>query len=239
MGTKKAAGPKVADRARTGNAAAKAAQRKPKPEGSTARALRDAKAEVAANLARLEAGESATGGEGPTGGATTAPTAANATGAAVGRDGATRGKRAKAEPGKGSNRGARKGADRLAGGKQDHEVPSEKEVAKDANLMAAAKGKKAKAPKAPKPANPKKPRRMSALDAAAKVLAASGAPMRAKEMIAAMQSKGLWSSPGGKTPEATLYAAIIREIASKGTKARFKKQERGVFTATSHVGKEG
>ena len=111
MGTKKAAGPKVADRARTGNAAAKAAQRKPKPEGSTARALRDAKAEVAANLARLEAGESATGGEGPTGGATTAPTAANATGAAVGRDGATRGKRAKAEPGKGSNRGARKGAD--------------------------------------------------------------------------------------------------------------------------------
>ena len=243
MGTKKAAGPKVADRARTGNAAAKAAQRKPKPEGSTARALRDAKAEVAANLARLEAGESGAGGDGPTAGATTAPTAADATRAAVGRDGAKGGKRAKAAgsgAGAGSKRGARK-SDRLAGGKQDHEVPSEKEVASDANLMAAAKGKKAKAPKDPTPAKPKTPRRMSALDAASKVLAASDAPMRAKEMIAVMESKGLWTSPGGKTPEATLYAAIIREIAAKGTKARFRKHERGVFVATGratgHAGK--
>ena len=55
--------------------------------------------------------------------------------------------------------------------------------------------------------------------------------MRAKEMIAAMEAKGLWRSPGGKTPEATLYAAIIREIAAKGTAARFKKHERGVFVA--------
>ncbi len=55
--------------------------------------------------------------------------------------------------------------------------------------------------------------------------------MRAKEMIAAMEAKGLWASPGGKTPEATLYAAIIREIAAKGNAARFKKHERGVFVA--------
>ena len=74
-------------------------------------------------------------------------------------------------------------------------------------------------------------KRMSALDAAAQVLAASEVPMRAKEMIAAMGAKGLWTSPGGKTPEATLYAAIIREIAAKGTAARFKKHERGVFVA--------
>jgi hypothetical protein len=46
-----------------------------------------------------------------------------------------------------------------------------------------------------------------------------------------MESKKLWTSPGGKTPEATLYAAIIREIAAKGTAARFKKHERGVFVA--------
>ena len=127
--------------------------------------------------------------------------------------------------------------DRLAGGKQDHEVPSEKEVANNANLGAAAKGrtakgeKAAKTPKAPKPAKEKKPKRVSALDAAAQVLAASEVPMRAKEMIAAMETKGLWRSPGGKTPEATLYAAIIREIAAKGTAARFKKHERGVFVA--------
>ncbi len=88
-----------------------------------------------------------------------------------------------------------------------------------------------KTPKAPKPAKEKKPKRVSALDAAAQVLAASDKPMRAKEMIAAMESKGLWTSPGGKTPEATLYAAIIREIAAKGTAARFKKHERGVFVA--------
>lgn len=121
--------------------------------------------------------------------------------------------------------------DRLAGGKQDHEVPSEKEVANNANLGAAAKGRKAKGEKAPKTPKAPKAKRVSALDAAAQVLAASEVPMRAKEMIAAMETKGLWTSPGGKTPEATLYAAIIREIAAKGTAARFKKHERGVFVA--------
>jgi hypothetical protein len=94
------------------------------------------------------------------------------------------------------------------------------------------KGEKAaKTPKTPKTPNPVKPKRVSALDAAAQVLAASEVPMRAKEMIAAMEAKGLWKSPGGKTPEATLYAAIIREIAAKGTAARFKKHERGVVVA--------
>ncbi len=100
---------------------------------------------------------------------------------------------------------------------------------------AKAKGGKApKTPKAPKPAKEKKPtppKRVSALDAAAQVLADSEVPMRAKEMIAKMEAKGLWKSPGGKTPEATLYAAIIREIAAKGDKARFKKHDKGVFVA--------
>ncbi|MBL9030222.1 MAG: winged helix-turn-helix domain-containing protein [Phycisphaerae bacterium] len=121
--------------------------------------------------------------------------------------------------------------DRLAGGKQDHEVPSEKEVANNANPDAATKGKKVKGEKAPKTPKAPKPKRVSALDAAAQVLAASEVPMRAKEMIAAMEAKKLWTSPSGKTPEATLYAAIIREIAAKGTAARFKKHERGVFVA--------
>ena len=123
--------------------------------------------------------------------------------------------------------------DRLAGGKRDHEVPSEKEVANNVSLGAATKGTKAKGDKAPKTkaVKEKKPKRVSALDAAAQVLAASEVPMRAKEMIAAMEAKGLWTSPGGKTPEATLYAAIIREIAAKGTASRFKKHERGVFVA--------
>ncbi len=104
-------------------------------------------------------------------------------------------------------------------------------TASEANPTKAKGEKTPKTPKAPKPAKEPKPKRVSALDAAAQVLAASKVPMRAKEMIAAMEAKGLWTSPGGKTPEATLYAAIIREIAAKGTAARFKKHERGVFVA--------
>jgi hypothetical protein len=92
-------------------------------------------------------------------------------------------------------------------------------------------GKAPKTPKAPKAPKETKPKRVSALDAAAQVVAGSKVPMRAKEMIAEMEAKGLWKSPGGTTPEATLYAAIIREIAAKGTAARFKKHERGVFVA--------
>ncbi len=86
----------------------------------------------------------------------------------------------------------------------------------------AAKGKKA---------NPPKEKKVSAIDAAAQVLAASKEPMNAKEMIEAMTAKSLWTSPGGKTPHATLYSAIIREIALKGKEARFVKTERGKFAA--------
>ena len=92
-------------------------------------------------------------------------------------------------------------------------------------------GKAPRAAKAPKAPKEKMPKRVSALDAAAQVVAGAKVPMRAKEMIAEMEAKGLWKSPGGKTPEATLYAAIIREIAARGEKARFKKHDKGVFVA--------
>ncbi len=88
-----------------------------------------------------------------------------------------------------------------------------------------------KARKAPKVTKPAKPKRTSALDAAAQVIAGAGKPMRAKDLIEQMEAKGLWKSPGGKTPEATLYAAIIREIAAKGADARFKKHDKGLFVA--------
>ena len=54
--------------------------------------------------------------------------------------------------------------------------------------------------------------------------------MNAKEMIEAMGAKGYWKSPGGKTPHATLYSAIAREISTQGKEARFKKAQRGKFT---------
>jgi hypothetical protein len=74
-----------------------------------------------------------------------------------------------------------------------------------------------------------RPKRTSGLDAAAKVLEESGQPMTAKEMVEAAESKGYWKSPGGKTPHATVYSAIIREIKAKGAEARFRKADRGKF----------
>lgn len=71
----------------------------------------------------------------------------------------------------------------------------------------------------------------SALAAAATVLAEAEEPMNAKELIDAMAARGLWQSPGGKTPDRTLYAAITREIANCGSESRFKKVQRGRFAA--------
>ena len=108
---------------------------------------------------------------------------------------------------------------------------STKKTAKQTKgTKAAATPKSAAKPKAErKPAADAKPKRVSALDAAAQVLQKSGQAMRAQEMIAAMSEAGLWSSPSGKTPHATLYAAILREINAKGKDARFRKVERGKF----------
>jgi len=61
--------------------------------------------------------------------------------------------------------------------------------------------------------------------------------MRAKELIEQMAAEGLWTSPGGKTPEATLYAAMLREIGKKGDDSRFQKVDRGAFVATPTSGK--
>ena len=84
-------------------------------------------------------------------------------------------------------------------------------------------------PKAKKQAGEKKSKRVSALDAAAQVLAKAKKPMLAQELITAMAEQGLWTSPAGKTPHATLYAAMLREVAAKGKDARFVKTDRGLF----------
>ncbi len=99
---------------------------------------------------------------------------------------------------------------------------------KTAKKPAATKSIRAKKPTASGKATVKK---TSALDAAAKLLAASKEPMTTKEMIDALAAKNIWKSPGGKTPDRTLYSAILREIATKGKEARFKKTERGKFAA--------
>src|SRR5262245_54550800 len=97
--------------------------------------------------------------------------------------------------------------------------------------------KTTKAPKASKSRKAKPvtdtPEKLNALDAAALVPAGVPEPMSAPELIQAMADRKLWSSPKGKTPAATLSAAIGREIATKGTQARFQKTGRGRFAARS------
>jgi len=78
-------------------------------------------------------------------------------------------------------------------------------------------------------------KKLGALDAAARVLAEAGGALSCQEMIAAMAAKGYWTSPGGKTPSATLYSAILRELATKGANARFVKTQRGQFARTDAV----
>jgi hypothetical protein len=76
----------------------------------------------------------------------------------------------------------------------------------------------------------KNERKISGLDAAAKVLTESKEPLNATTIAEKAIAAG-WKT-NGKTPHATLYAAMTREIAVKGRESRFKKTERGLFTAT-------
>src|SRR5450631_2398216 len=71
--------------------------------------------------------------------------------------------------------------------------------------------------------------KLSALEAAAKVLSETKKALSAQEMIDAMKAQGYWTSPKGKTPSATLYAALTREIKIKGNQARFQKASPGHF----------
>ena len=80
---------------------------------------------------------------------------------------------------------------------------------------------------------PRPEKKLSLLDAAAKVLAASRQPMNCKELVAKAIEKGLWIPTGAKTPEQTLYSGIFREIQTK-EEPRFKKSEtrKGSFEHT-------
>ena len=76
------------------------------------------------------------------------------------------------------------------------------------------------------------PKRSSGLDAAAQVLGQAGEPMSCKVIVEKMLAEKLWQTTG-KTPAATISAAIIREIVSKGDKSRFRKVAPGKFTLAS------
>ena len=99
---------------------------------------------------------------------------------------------------------------------------------------------KAGKPPAPRASEPKSPpaaavpaaaSKLSALDAAALVLRQSGQPMSCPELIAQMAARCYWTSPKGKTPASTLYAAMAREVKVKGAASRFVKTGPGRFAA--------
>jgi len=69
---------------------------------------------------------------------------------------------------------------------------------------------------------------MGGLDAAAKVLEEADEPLNCKAIVERAFAAGYWRSEG-KTPHATIYSAMLREIQSKGEAARFVKAGRGLF----------
>jgi hypothetical protein len=121
-------------------------------------------------------------------------------------------------------------ADPCAAGHQ-WDTDSDGEFCKVCKVDRAVIEKPAKKPKKAKATTEPKDKKLSAIDAAAKLLAETKEPMNCKQMIEGIAAKGYWTSPGGKTPHATLYSAIIREISVKGNEARFTKTERGQFAA--------
>ena len=114
---------------------------------------------------------------------------------------------------------------------------------------AIADASKARAEKKTKAARPKGERKGGALDAAVRVLREAGKPMTCDDIVKAALAKGYWQTKG-QTPGATLYAAVIREIAAKGKTARFRRAEvketkdgkvhtlRGYFDLTEAAKKE-
>ncbi|MBM4020549.1 MAG: hypothetical protein FJ288_19900 [Planctomycetes bacterium] len=94
----------------------------------------------------------------------------------------------------------------------------------DKAIKAAEAGRAAKKAKAAKPKGERKP---GCLDAAAKVLADAGEPLGCNEMMTRILKRGLWTT-SGRTPAATLYSALLRDV-RKGAASRFCKAAKGRF----------
>ena len=84
-----------------------------------------------------------------------------------------------------------------------------------------------------KPARVRQPRpdgTVSGIEAALIVLRESGEPMNIRQIMEAINERNLAKLPG-KTPGATVSAAIQREISKKGENSRFYKAGKGLFAA--------
>jgi hypothetical protein len=126
-----------------------------------------------------------------------------------------------------------------AGGPKEDGKPTMKggkkaKASKGSKAAKQAKGKKDKPAAKAKKAKPDKTQRPSLLNMAAQVLAGAKKPMNAKELVEKVKAQKLWESPAGKTPHATLSAAIMKEIETKGKESRFRKMSPGHW---EHTGK--
>ncbi len=109
---------------------------------------------------------------------------------------------------------------------RDEREASPEGMSASEQAMASSAGKK----RAKQDATPQD-KKLSLIDAAVQVLGDAKDPMNTKQMVETITERGLWSPrSGGKTPHATLYSAILREIQKKGADARFTKVGRGQFT---------
>jgi hypothetical protein len=82
---------------------------------------------------------------------------------------------------------------------------------------------------APKAKRQRKDGKMSGLDAAAQVLAEADEPLGCQEIVKRMLEKGLWETQG-RTPHATIYSGLLRNLQKNGEASRFRKVDRGRFT---------
>jgi hypothetical protein len=113
---------------------------------------------------------------------------------------------------------------------KEHDLPVQKAVATPAPTGVRTDeptAKKARQPKAKKERTPKGPRH-SLANAAILVLAKAKEPMTAKAIVEKATADKLYTPGDGKTPDATLYSAMLRD-----KKARFHKADRGVWTLTA------
>ena len=82
---------------------------------------------------------------------------------------------------------------------------------------------------APECATQKPEKKRSLLDAAVEVLRLAKMPMNTREIIEAATELKLWQPTGAKTPEQTLYGAIVRENKTKEHPRIVKSDIKGKF----------